>query len=258
MQNYKLILEYDGTLYAGLQKQTATSNTVYSVIEEAAVKVLKDDLHELNFCGRTDAGVHAKGQVFNIKTHHIFKPGKLALAINYHIKRSDIAVFSSKQVHLDFHARYSCISRVYNYKILNRSVKSPILRNRAWFMPHKLNIADIISASKILEGTHNFSYFQSIGCTAKSPIRSITEIKILQDKDMIDIQITAPSFLYRMVRNIVGVLIETGRGNIPVEDIHLMLQNKYNKTIQTSPAHGLYFLEAKYPDGLDLMGQYCK
>lgn len=246
MKNYKLLLEYEGTKYAGLQKQNSTKNTIVEVIEHAAKKVLGDDIFEIVFSGRTDAGVHAFGQVINIKTNATFAKGKLALALNYYLREEDISCVQSELVPLEFNSRYSCQSRTYLYKILNRSAKSPIFKNRVWLVPYKLDLQKMILCANLVKGTHDFSFFRNIKCEAKSPIRTVDDIAIVKNDDFIEITITAKSFLYRMVRNIVGVLIEIGRNNLQQQDLVMMLENKSKYNIKTAPACGLYFVSAKY------------
>jgi tRNA pseudouridine38-40 synthase len=249
MINYKVTLEYDGTNYEGVQSQKETNNTIYSKLENSLQKLLAggpSGLIELNFCGRTDAGVHAFGQVINVKTTKEFQDGKLALGINYYLRGEKIAAVASHVVPNDFHARYSCKERFYTYKILNRSFKSPIYENRAWLIPYHLNIDAMQEACKLLVGTHDFSYFRNADCYSNTPIKTINQLHIKQTREFLKVEISAESFLYRMVRRIVGVLVEVGRGEVLPEEIKLMLSGKYNQNIQTAPSHGLYFMKAIY------------
>jgi tRNA pseudouridine38-40 synthase len=250
MKNYQVILEYDGSFYNGLQQQKDTKNTIYTKVHNALLKVFKEDVNELNFCGRTDAGVHAFGQVFNVKTDFsfIFPEGKLALAINFHLKGERISAVSSRLVEDDFHARYSCVLRVYKYKILNRSFKSPIYEKRAWLVPYKLSLEDLKEIAEIFIGTHDFVNFRNIDCTAKSTIKTIKSIEVvISSEGLIEITISAPSFLYNMVRNLVGCMVEFARGKITKEQVLNKLGFNVNSlSTQVAPAYGLYFVRAVY------------
>ena len=244
--NYKLVIEYDGTNYEGVQAQKETENTIYTKVEKALKRLLSGELLELNFCGRTDAGVHAFGQVLNVKTTKKFPENKLALGINYYLRGERIVALSSDVIEDNFHARYSCKERFYVYKILNRSIKSPIFENRAWLIPYKLDCELMQKGAKLFIGTYDFSYFRSVDCYAKTPIKTINNLSLKVDGEFIEIEISAESFLYKMVRRIVGTLVELGRGGITEADINLMLANKCSKNIQSAPSHGLYFKKSLY------------
>lgn len=252
MKNYKVVIEYEGTKYNGLQRQSGNSKTIYGEVQKALLKVFNGSILELNFCGRTDAGVHAFGQVFNVKTDCAFQfpKNKLALGINSYLQSEDISAISSTEVPESFHARYSCIQRVYKYKILNRSFKSPVYKNKVWLVPYKIELAQLIEISKLFVGTYDFTHFRNKDCTAKSPIKTVDFINIeAREYDIIEITIGSKSFLYNMVRSIVGAMVDCARGKASIELICLMLQNPSDikrPPIQVAPASGLYFLEAKY------------
>ncbi len=244
--NYKVVIEYDGTNYEGVQAQKETENTIYTKIENALKKLLSGDLLELNFCGRTDAGVHAFGQTLNVKTTRKFPENKLALGINYYLRGEGIAAISSTIVGEKFHARYSCKERFYVYKILNRPIKSPIFENRAWLIPYKLDFDLMQKGAQLFIGTYDFSYFRSVDCYAKTPIKTVNNLSVKLKEEFIEIEISAESFLYNMVRRIVGTLVELGRGNVNEADLKLMLANKCSKNVQSAPSHGLYFKKSLY------------
>ena len=250
MKNYKVILEYDGSFYNGLQKQKS-HQTIYSVAHNALLKVFNGDVSELNFCGRTDSGVHAFGQVLNVKTNSsfVFPGNKLALGINYHLRGEQISAISSSEVDLNFHARYSCLQRIYKYIILNRSFKSPLYHNKAWLVPYKIDILQLQDIAKVFVGTFNFSHFRNNDCQAKSPIRTVDFINLSYNCDMIEIQIASRSFLYNMVRSIVGAVVDVARGRIELQHIINLLENpdlNCFRGFQVAPSCGLYFMEAKY------------
>ena len=252
MKNYKITIEYDGSFFNGLQKQQNTIKTVHTTMQNALIRVFDGSLTELNFCGRTDAGVHAFGQVLNAKTEFsfTFPDGKLALGLNYHLRGEHVSAVASKEVERNFHARYSCVQRIYKYKILNRSFKSPLYQNRAWLVPYKIDLKQLEDVAQIFVGTFDFSNFRNKDCSAKSPIKTIDFIKIdISGENITEITIGAKSFLYNMVRSIVGAIIDVARGRIALDEIKKQLEYP-SKVItlkpQLAPSEGLYFMEAKY------------
>ena len=253
MFNYKITLEYEGTNYNGLQIQN-TGKTVEGEIVKALNIVCGKENFEYSFCGRTDAGVHALSQVMNVKTDRRFAhPSKFALGLNLNLREEAISAISSNLVSLQFDARFSCISRSYRYIILNRSVKSPLLKNRAWLVPYKLDFEKMLKAKELFIGTHNFGAFRNLGCVAKSPIKTITKLDVILKGEEIWIEISAPSFLYKMVRNIVGALIDVSRQYIEMQDLANMIFETLPSKSQTAPGHGLYFLKADFkPEHLEI------
>ena len=254
MRNYKITIEYDGSHFSGLQEQKHGTKTVYNTVEKALIKVFNGSLEELNFCGRTDAGVHAFGQVLNAKTlsSFVFPEGKLALGLNYHLRGEHVSAVASSEVDMKFHARYSCLQRVYKYKILNRSFKSPLYYNKAWLVPYKIDLLELEKIAQIFIGTFDFSNFRNKDCSAKSPVRTVDFITISKSNEgIIEITIGAKSFLYNMVRSIIGAIIDVVRGRISIDKIKRQLQEpKKLITIkpQLAPSEGLYFMQAKYDD----------
>ena len=246
--NYKVVLEYDGTNYKGLQIQKSSPLTIHELIYNALKKVLNVEPIALNFCGRTDAGVHALGQVFNVKTT-VYLPGnKLALGLNYNLRGKEITALSAEIIEEEFHARHTCKQRVYVYKILNRPLKSPLLKDRVWFVPFPLNIGKMQEISQLFIGTRNFGAFRNTDCTANTTIKTVDYIKIRQNGEMIEIEVAAKSFLYNMVRNIVGAIVDVTRGKLDVGLVKQMLETGVatQKKMQTAPACGLYFKCAEY------------
>lgn len=246
--NYKVVLEYDGTNYKGLQIQKSSPLTVHELVYNALKKVLNGEPVELNFCGRTDAGVHALGQVFNVKTT-VYLPGnKLALGLNYNLRGQEITALSAITIEEEFHARHSCKQRVYVYKILNRPLKSPLLKNRVWFVPFPLDLTKMEEVSQLFIGTHNFGAFRNTDCTSNTTIKTVDYIKITQNGEIIEIEVAAKSFLYNMVRNIVGAIIDVTREKLDIEFVKQMLKTGVatQKKMQTAPACGLYFKSAEY------------
>jgi tRNA pseudouridine38-40 synthase len=250
MRNYKVVLEYDGTNYSGLQAQKGGERTVQDVVCAALEKLLCGKVGELNFCGRTDAGVHAFGQVLNVKTdfEFDFPTGKFALGLNYHLRGEGISAISSELVSDDFHARYSCKRRIYKYKILNRSFKSPIYQNRAWFIPYKIDVEKLSRVLQIFEGTHNFEDFRVIDKNPKNPIKTVDFVKVnLGAEGIIEVEIGGKSFLHQMVRGIIGASVDCVRGKFDEEILRKSLENPtFKRFFQFASPEGLYFLRAEY------------
>lgn len=247
MRNLKMIVQYEGTNYCGFQRQY-NGITVQEVLEEKLFVVTKENII-LNASGRTDAGVHAKGQVVNFLTHSAIPTDRVALALNSMLP-SDIAVQKVEEVPLDFHSRYSAKSKVYTYNILNSPVPSPFLSRYAYFFPRILNLAGMLEGAAYLLGKHDFSSFRSAGSSVRSSIRHVYRLEIRQGQEgLIELEIEANGFLYNMVRIIVGTLIQVGTGKITPQDIQRILEEKDRKMAgQTAPAKGLFLKEVKYFD----------
>jgi tRNA pseudouridine38-40 synthase len=250
MRNYKVILEYDGTYYSGLQSQKSGERTIEDVVKKALLNLLNNRVKELNFCGRTDAGVHALGQIFNVKTDFEFEfpKGKLALGLNYNLRGEGISAIFSEIVDIDFHARYSCKQRVYKYKILNRSFKSAIYKDRVWLIPYKINLENLAQILKIFEGMHNFEDFRVIDNNHKNPVRTVDFTKLnLGNEDIIEVEIGGQSFLHQMVRGIVGASVDCARGKFGEDFIRNSLKTPtFARFFQFAPPQGLYFLRGEY------------
>lgn len=245
MRNITLILEYDGTNYAGWQVQKIRSTTIQETIEKALQKILQEKVKVIA-SGRTDAGVHAEEQVANFNTNSRISLKKLHEGLNALLPR-DIAVIGLKQVKPGFHSRFHAKSKVYRYTILNRLHRSALLRSRAYFCRYPLNIKLMQKEAKCLLGKHNFKAFQATAKKEKNPIKTITKLRILKDKELIYITIEAGSFLYNMVRNIVGTLIEIGRGRYPEGSMKKILSSRDRRFAgPTAPACGLCLMKVKY------------
>ncbi len=252
MVKYRLNIEYVGTKYNGWQKQeNGEDNSIQTALENAIFKFCGEHVFAYS-CGRTDAGVHAISMPVHIETKGDYCHYKMLMAVNFHLKYNgdDISVLSINRENEDFHARFSCKQRHYVYKIFNRSTRSVIKSSSLWWWVYKpLNIEKMMEAANLLLGTHDFSTFRASGCQAKSPIKTINSIKIekIPNSDEIHFYISAPSFLYHQVRNIVGSLVLVGKGNWSIEDFKTAFDAKdRTKGGSTAPASGLYFLDADY------------
>lgn len=239
VKNIKLIIEYDGTNYSGWQSQKGRFRTLQETIENIIKEITEEDI-ELIGCSRTDAGVHAKGFVANFLTNSRIPGDKFKYAINSRLPE-DIIILNSDEVDLEFHSRYSCISKRYIYKILNTEWPSPINRYYTYHVQKKLNVLDMNEAARYFQGTHDFSSFKNIGSSVKTSVRTIIESKVYMDDEMICFSITGNGFLYNMVRIITGTLIEVGMGKRKPEDMSVILSAKdRNMAGKSVPPTGLY------------------
>ena len=246
MPRYKITIEYDGTKYCGWQRQPGQA-TVESVITEALKTAFSQDI-EIFGSGRTDAGVHAVGQIAHFDCNKKLNGFEMMMAINHNIDYNEnIAIIDCHEVSENFHSRFDAKMRFYEYKIINRKARLVLEKNRAWHIPNKLDLEKIQEASKYFIGTHDFSSFKDSECQTKNPIRTIKDIKITKNNDLILFQISAKSFLHHMVRNIVGTLYLIGKNKLEVEDISKILAAKNRtKSGPNAPACGLYFTKVEY------------
>ncbi len=249
MQRYKAVIEYVGKGYAGMQRQENVK-TIQSVIEMALSQFTNGKSTTIDYCGRTDGGVHAFGQVIHFDVDENLPEMKVLMGINFFLYQNSeaVALKSVEKVTQTFHSRFSCIGREYKYYIYNGFIRSPIFEGKMHHVPNVMNIEKMQKASEILVGTHDFSSFRSKSCQALSPIKTVDFIKINKiTQDIIEIHISARSFLYHMVRNITGALIYTGIGRIEVDFMREILEKKDITMLPfTAPACGLYFFIAHY------------
>lgn len=213
MRNIKLTIEYDGTAYAGWQCQKPATKTIQQIIEAVLRRILREKI-KLAVSGRTDSGVHAQAQVANFKTGTSLSLRKIQNGLNG-LLPGDIAIIKVEEEGPGFNSRFSAKSKIYRYSILNRSYPSALLRNTVYFYPFALDLKLMQKESKVLLGRHDFSSFQASGSKVKDSIRTIKDIRVFNKGDLLHIDIEADGFLYNMVRNIVGTLIEIGRGRFP-------------------------------------------
>jgi tRNA pseudouridine38-40 synthase len=245
MPKYKITIEYDGTEISGWQRQ-GNAPSIQQFIEEAIESFSKEKVI-VYAAGRTDAGVHALGQVAHFELEKDFPDYVVKRAINHFLKPNKIIILHCEIAESEFHARFSAKKRNYRYVILNRSSPSVLEANRAWHIHEKLDLVKLQEAANLLIGKHDFSSFRATHCQAQSPIKTLDEIKIYQEADKVIFTLRATSFLHHMVRNIVGTLILVGLGKWKVEDIKKALEAKKRAQAgPTAPAHGLYFTKVEY------------
>ena len=244
MRNIKLTIEYDGKDYNGWQKQPNKLN-IQGEIERAIFNILHEEV-ELIGSGRTDAGVHALGQVANFKTNSNFPIEKLPLAINSQLKNS-IVIKDAVEVDERFHSRYNAKHKTYRYIINNSRTGTAIYRNLEYCYPFKLDVEKMKQAAVFFEGEHDFKAFKSSGTSGKNSVRTIYKAQVRQEGEKIIIELTGNGFLYNMVRIIAGTLLDVGIGKIePNEISNIILQKNRQKAGKTLPAHGLYLVSVLY------------
>lgn len=255
MKYIKILLQYDGTDYFGWQKQK-DSNTIQTIIENRLFKITGESI-KLTGASRTDSGVHALGQTAVFATNSKLETHTIIKALNS-LLPNDIKAISFKETDKNFHPRYNAKSKIYFYLISNNHIVSPFFYRHVWKVPYNLNIALMKKAGRLLKGRHDFSAFRGAGCGAKTTIRDITLLKIesLQEMHFMDckiqgnfikISIEADAFMRHMVRNIVGTLVEIGRGKMDIETIPEAFELKdRRKTGPTAPPKGLFLEKIKY------------
>lgn len=239
-------VEYDGSSYHGWQLQKSGVRSVQQQIEYALGKVAAHPVRV--FCaGRTDTGVHGEGQVIHFDTAAIRSLRGWVLGTNVNLP-DDVNINWVHEVSDQFHARFSATSRSYRYVILNRPTRSAIWRDRAVWIHHALDEVLMQRAAESLVGSHDFSSYRAIGCQAKSPVRTVTNLTVKRIDDRVIIEITANAFLHHMVRNIAGVLMTIGRGDQPVQWSREVLDHR-DRTLGgvTAPPQGLYLVDVGYP-----------
>lgn len=246
LKNISLEIEYNGTKYCGWQVQPAgRRKSIQEVIERVLCKILGKKV-KLIVSGRTDAGVHALAQIANFYTVSKIPLDRLKLGLNGLLPR-DIKISGIKEERPDFHSRFSSKAKVYRYTILNRSHSSPLMEGKVFFYPHPLNLKLMREEAKALLGRHNFSSFRASLGKERNPVKTIKELVITKHKDFVYIDIEADGFLYNMVRNIAGTLIQAGRGKSAQGCLKKILLAKDRRLAgETLPAHGLCLMKVKY------------
>jgi len=245
MRNIKLTIEYDGTNYLGWQRQRR-GPTIQQTIEDAIEKITKNVV-KLIGSGRTDSGVHALGQVANFKTSSGLPTHKLLKALNATLPQ-DISIVKCEEADVTFHAQFDAKSKVYAYVILYRPYPSALERLRAWHIPFTLHLREMTEASKALIGEHDFSAFGLSTHNLRSTVREVLKLELsLRENDYLYLEIEATGFLKRMVRLVVGTLIQVGRDRITVDGVRRILESgERTKFVRAAPPWGLYLKEVKY------------
>jgi tRNA pseudouridine38-40 synthase len=245
-RNFKLTIEYEGTNFCGWQFQPGL-RTVQGHLEEQLGRIFKKKV-SCHASGRTDSGVHAQAQVVHFKAHTAIAPSIIHKALNGFLDR-DVSVLKVEEVHHDFHSQYHVKNKTYRYTILNREAPSALWRDRAYYFPEKLNVTLMRKAAAGLKGKRDFKAFA--GASAKirpsSTVKNVSALTIAREDDLIHITITSDGFLHKMVRNMVGALLEVGRGKIAPGSIPKFLQGRDRALLpKTAPGHGLCLMAVRY------------
>ncbi len=246
MFKYKAIIEYSGINYHGMQKQ-GNLKTIQSELEKA-ISIFANEQIKIYYCGRTDKGVHAIGQVIQFTLKKEMNLRNIENGINFYLNKEEIKIISVENVHLDFHVRFNAQERIYLYKIINRKPTLTFQKNYFTHVKEELKIDKMIIASKIFHGKHNFNAFRSSECQAKDSIRTINNIIFKEiSHEEIHIYFYAKSFLHNMVRIVTGTLIEVGKGKLETEEVKkILLEGNRSIKCPTAKPDGLYFFSAKY------------
>lgn len=244
MRNIKLLIEYDGSNYAGWQIQN-NALSIQEVLEKAIGSLVGHDVRLIG-ASRTDAGVHAKGMVANFLSDFSIPDKNLPPAVNVRLP-DDIRILDAEDVSLEFHSRYFSTGKRYSYKIFNRRISSPIYRYYTAHVLLPLDIEKMKEASSFIIGTHDFSCFRSSGSSVKTSVRTVKSLEIERYGDLINIEISADGFLYNMVRIIAGTLIDAGAGKIEPGKLKDIIESRQrDRAGKTAPASGLCLEEVYY------------
>jgi tRNA pseudouridine38-40 synthase len=245
MPRYKLVLEYDGGPFAGWQRQD-NGPSVQAALEEAVFRLAQERV-TLTGAGRTDAGVHARGQVAHFDLVKEFSADTVRDALNAHLRPNPIAVLEAEAVPADFHARFSAVARHYEYRILCRRPPPVLDRGRVWHVGRQLDARAMAQAARSLLGTHDFTTFRSSECQAKSPVKTLDRLDVAEQGDEVVFYASARSFLHHQVRSMVGTLKLVGEGKWKEADVAQALAARDRTRCGTvAPPDGLTLLRVDY------------
>lgn len=253
LRNLLLTISYDGKSFHGWQIQQ-NALTVQEVFQASLEKIIGSDF-DVKGCSRTDSGVHANMYCISLKTSHPIKPERLKAALNRWLPKS-VAVLDCKEVSLDFHARYSCISKEYIYKIWNSEVRNPFLDGYALHYRYKIDEEMLNKASQAYVGSHDFTSFCTIDNREKGDMtRNVKSFSVTRDGNLVTMRVEADGFLYNMVRIMVGTLLRVQQGKIPADGITEIIEKKDRKFAgPTAQACGLYLNKVNYDLSIEYLG----
>jgi len=245
MPRYKLLIEYDGTPFVGWQVQH-NGISIQGVLTAAVAAFCGESVH-VQGAGRTDAGVHALGQVAHIDLARPWDPDTVRDAINAHLRPHPVAVLTAEHVADDFDARFSARQRHYLYRIVNRRSDLALERGRAWRLPRRLDDAAMAAAAQRLVGRHDFTTFRHVDCQAKSPVKTLDRLDVVRSGEEVRITACARSFLHSQVRSMVGALVFVGQGRWTAEDLAAARDARDRSACATvAPPEGLYLVKVDY------------
>jgi tRNA pseudouridine38-40 synthase len=242
---YKLTIEYDGAPFCGWQIQ-ADQLTVQGVLT-TAVAALSGDKALVQGAGRTDAGVHARAQVAHVDLTKEWATDTVRDGLNAHLRPHPVAVLAAERVADDFNARASAVKRHYLYRIINRRPDLTVDRGHAWRVARPLDVAAMHAAAQRLVGKHDFTTFRSTECQAKSPVKTLDQLDVERDGDIVNVRASARSFLHNQVRSMVGSLVYVGEGKWSADDLARALDARDRTACgQVAPPDGLYLMQVDY------------
>jgi tRNA pseudouridine38-40 synthase len=245
MPRYKLVIEYDGAPFVGWQVQ-ANGVTVQGALETAVTAFCGEHVH-VQGAGRTDAGVHALGQVAHIDLAKAWEADTVRDALNAHLRPLPVAVLQAEQAADDFDARFSARHRHYLYRIINRRADLALDAGRAWRAPRPLGAAAMHAAAQLLVGKHDFTTFRATECQAKSPVKTLDRLDVARHGDELRVYASARSFLHHQVRSMVGSLVQVGDGRWSADDLARALAARDRKACgPVAPPDGLYLVRVDY------------
>ena len=247
MPRFKLLIEYDGTGLVGWQRQN-NGLSVQEIIE-TAIAAVEGETQTLRGAGRTDAGVHATGQVGHIDLRKDWRADRLRDALNAHMRAHRVAIVAASAVADGFDARHSAVGRHYLYRIINRRAELTLDKGHAWLVKRALDADAMHAAAQHLLGRHDFTTFRDSECQAASPVRTLQQMDVMRFGENIDIRVAARSFLHRQVRSMVGSLEYVGSGKWRAQDLVAALEARNRARCgQVAPADGLFLVKVDYRD----------
>lgn len=247
MPRYRLLIEYDGAPFVGWQRQ-ANGPSVQGALE-AAIAAFAGEAVIVKGAGRTDAGVHASGQVAHVDLAKAFRADVLRDATNAHLRPAPVAVLDASEVGQEFDARHSAIRRHYRYRIVDRRAPLALLAGRAWRVPKRLDVGAMDAAAKRLLGRHDFTTFRSAACQAASPVKTLDRLDVRREGEEILIETDARSFLHNQVRSMAGSLVEVGLGKWSADDLAAALAAADRRSCgPVAPPEGLTLVRVDYPE----------
>lgn len=251
MPRYAIKIEYNGAPFSGWQRQNDQPSVQGAI--EAALAKLEPGPHNIAAAGRTDAGVHGRGQVAHCDLEKDWSPFRLSEALNYHLKPQPVSIVDCALAPTDFHARFSALERRYLFRLVSRRAPLTMERGFVWRVPHELDVDAMQDGADRLVGNHDFTTFRSVTCQALSPVKTLDRLKITKIDSHagpeIQFDVRARSFLHNQVRSFVGTLERVGSGAWRPEDVTAALDARERAACgPVSPPHGLYLMHVGYPD----------
>lgn len=245
MPRYRLTIEYDGAPFVGWQIQDNGPSVQGALVR--AVEAFSGERVQVQGAGRTDTGVHALGQTAHIDLSRVWPDDTVRDALNHHLKPDPVAVLEARAVGDDFHARFSATGRHYLYRILNRRSRPALDEGRVWHVPRPLDAGAMHAAAQSFVGHHDFTTFRSVQCQSRSPVKTLDRFEVSRSGDLIEMRVSARSFLHRQVRSMAGTLKRVGEGAWSNADLETALAAADRKACgPVAPPDGLYLVRVDY------------